>query len=563
MARSPADLAAIRRHCDRRLKALDNERTSWFSHWQDLSKFILPRRGRFLVSANQNDKGRKLNTAILDETATFASRTFASGLMSGITSPARPWFRFTLANRDPRNESGAVKKWAADLKDVVLATLARSNAYNALGAVYEELGVFGQGVLLVDEDDEDDIRCYALTVGEYYLGSSARLAVDSLYREFQMTVGQLVQRFGLDACSDRVKALHKAGTLDTEIDVVHAIEPNDNRVVDSALSEDMPFRSVYFEKGQNVDKLAALKGYAEFPAMCPRWATTGNDSYGRSPGMDGLPAVRSLQLLQRRLAELIDKSSRPPMTAPVTLQNQPMSLLPGGVTFVADPTGQTFKPAMLVQPTAITAVQADIAAKQRVVQRAFFEDLFLMLSQMDGVQPRQNLEVIERREEKMLMLGPALERLHDELLDPFLKRVISILGRRGKLPPPPQEILETGGELQIEYISVLAQAQKSVGLTSIERLFAFVGNQAAVNPSILDKIDMDAGVDAYADMLNAPPDVIVSAERVAAIRDARAKQAQQQQAAEQGLAAVQGAKLLSETEVGGGANALQRMTGLA
>lgn len=559
---SSPQIESLRKQCDRRLAALERERSSWFTHWQELSRYILPRRGRFLVAPNQGDKGAKLNSAILDETGTFAARTFAAGMMSGITSPARPWFRFTLGNRDPRRQSNAVRAWLDDVRQVTLDAFARSNAYNALGSIYEELGVFGTGVMLVDEDEEDDIRCYALTVGEYYLGSSARLAVDTLYRVFPMTVAQLVQRFGLARCSDNVQAMHKRGDLDVERDVVHAIEPNDKRVEGSALSGDKAFRSVYFERGAPADKVLAVRGYDDFPAMCPRWTTVGNDAYGRGPGMDGQPAVRAAQILARRQAELVDKTSRPPMQAPAMLRNEPMSALPGGVTFLPANSGDAFKPAFVVAPASIVAVREMQKEVRQTISRAFYEDLFLMLSQMDGIQPRQNLEVIERREEKMLMLGPALERLHDELLDRCLKRVFGILMRRNRLPAPPRELLEQGAELQIEYISVLAQAQKSVGLTSIERLLAFVGGQAAVNPAVLDKIDQDRAIEVYADMLNAPPDMLVANDQVAAVRQQRAQQQQQMQAAEMAMTVAKGAKVLSETDVGGGANALQRMAGM-
>lgn len=558
---SPAQIQSLRKQCERRLAALERERASWFAHWQELSRHILPRRGRFLVTPNQGDRGAKLNNAILDEAGTFAARTFAAGMMSGITSPARPWFRFTLGNRDPRRESQAVRAWLDDVRQVTLDAFARSNAYNALGSVYEELGVFGTGVMLIDEDDEDVIRCYVLTVGEYYLGSSARLAIDTLYRVFPMTVAQLVQRFGLERCSDDVAAMHRRGDLDVEREVVHAIEPNDRRVEGSALSQDKAFRSVYFERGAT-DGVLDVRGYDEFPAMCPRWTTCGNDAYGRGPGMDGLPAVRAAHLLARRQAELIDKTSRPPMQAPAMLKNEPMSALPGGVTFLPVNSGDAFKPAYVVSPAAIVAVREAQKELRQAISRAFYEDLFLMLSQMDGVQPRQNLEVIERREEKMLMLGPALERLHDELLDRCLKRVVGILMRRNRLPPPPRELLEGGAELQIEYISALAQAQKSVGLTSIERLLAFVGSQAAVNPAVLDKIDQDRAVEVYADMLNAPPDMLVANDQVAAVREQRARQQQQIQAAEVAMTVAKGAKVLSETDVGGGANALQRISGM-
>ena len=176
---SATQIQSLRSQCDRRLAALERERTSWFTHWQELSKFILPRRGRFLVSPNQGDRGGKINSAIRDESGTFAARTFAAGMMSGITSPARPWFRFTLGKRDPRRDSEEVRAWLDDIRQVTLDAFARSNAYNALGSVYEELGVFGTGVMLIDEDEEDDIRCYALTVAS--ISRLGATAIDTLY----------------------------------------------------------------------------------------------------------------------------------------------------------------------------------------------------------------------------------------------------------------------------------------------------------------------------------------------------------------------------------------------
>ena len=83
---------------ERRMGALDRERQSWFQHWRELSDNILPRRGQFLSFAGQSDRGRKLNGKMLDSTGTLAARTLASGLMSGVTSPARPWFRLTVGD---------------------------------------------------------------------------------------------------------------------------------------------------------------------------------------------------------------------------------------------------------------------------------------------------------------------------------------------------------------------------------------------------------------------------------------------------------------------------------
>jgi hypothetical protein len=398
-----------------------------------------------------------------------------------------------------------------------------------------------------------------MTVGEYFLGNSFRLNVDTVYRELPMTVGQLVQQFGKDACSLTVQRLYDNGTYDSEVPIVHAIEPNSYRVPDSPFSMDMPVRSVWYEKGADSDKVLRLSGHMDFPALCPRWEVLGNEAYGSGPGMDCLADVRSLQAVERKAAVMLDKGADPSMVGPPTLKNNPISMLPGGVTFVDETKDKRFRPAYEVRPEWLNAVEAKSRDFVDRVNRHLFVDLFLMISQMEGVQPRNNMEIIERKEEKMLMLGPVLENVHGELLDPMIGRIFNIALRRHLLPPIPRELADQ--DIEVEYTSILAQAQKAVATAGIERLFSFVGGLAAVKPDVVDKVNADKSIEEYADMLGVPAESVVPADEVEKLRAARAQQQAAANAAQMGMTAVQGAKVLSETEVGGGINALQRMVG--
>ncbi len=552
-----ADMAALRRHTDRRLAALDQERASWVPHWRELQRYVVPRRGRFLGTAHDGGRGGKLNQAILDTSGTAAARVLASGMMAGITSPARPWFRLTLADSDLADFPGA-RLWLDEAIKRMQRVIARSNIYDVLPVLYLELGVFGTAAVLLLEDFDDVVRAYPLTIGEYHLAASGRLAIDTLYRVFTMTVGQLCERFGREACSPRVQALYGEGRLDVEIEVVHAIEPNHHHMHDSPLAMAMPWRSLWYEKGSDATQVLALSGFADFPAMCPRWDVTGNDVYGRGPGMDALPDIRTLQVQAKRRASMIDKATNPPMVGPVSLKHEASNLLPGGITYLAETSEQRLRPAYEISPAWLQALAQETRDTREAVNRAFFVDLFLMVTQMQGVQPRNTLEIAERREEKMLMLGPVLERLHGELLDPMITRIFSVMQRRGLLPPAPPEL--EGRHLEIEYVSVLAQAQKAVATAGIERLAGFVGTLAGVKPDVADKFDFDQAVDEYADMLGVPARTIVPDERVAERRAARAQAAQAQAAVQLAMTGVQGAKLLSETDTGDGTNALQRLT---
>ena len=545
----------LRRHCERRMGALDRERQSWFQHWRELSDHILPRRGQFLSTPGQSDRGRKVNGKMLDSTGTLAARTLASGLMSGVTSPARPWFRLTVGDPALAQAEG-VRAWLDRVQEAMLRVFARSNLYNALATVYEELGVFGSAALLVLEDDEEIVRAWPLTVGEYWLASSDRLVVNTLYREFPLTVFQLVERFGRDAVSPLVREQYDAGTWDREVTVVHAVEPNEGRDLERADNRNMAFRSVYYEKSGADEGLLAVSGFETFPAMCPRWHLVGNDVWGRSPGMDALPDVKGLQILQKRFGQALEKMVNPPMVAPPNLRNDMASSVAGAVTYVADPTGVGFRPAYQINPP-LNHLASAIADRQRSIQAAFYADLFLMMSQLDDV--RSATEIVERREEKMVMLGPVLERLHDELLDPLIKRVFGLMERAGAVPPPPPAL--NGRAMDIEYVSSLAQAQRSVATGGIERFVSFAGRAAAMKPDVLDKLDIDETVDAYGDLLGVPGRLIVSTDKAEAARNQRAQVQQQQMALQASQAMAAGAEKLGRVDVGGGKNAIQALLG--
>jgi hypothetical protein len=529
----------------RRLSDLQNERSNYFGHWQELSEYILPRRGRFLTS-KRND-GSKKNNKIIDSTATMAVRTLAAGMMSGITSPARPWFR--LSTPEPEMmEQGEVKQWLFDVEKRMRDIFNRSNLYNALQTIYEELAVFGTGAMLVQEDYNDVIRCYPFTVGEYTLALSDRLEVNTFYREFDITVGQMIEWFGKENCSDGVQAMFRNGHIDKWQTIVQVIEPNFLRDTSKKDRFNMPFRSVYFEKGGSGDKFLAEEGYQEFPVMAPRWHVTGVDIYGRSPGMDALGDVKALQIEQKRKAQGIDKMVNPPMQAPSSLRGQPASVLPGGVTYVDNVTGNNggFRPVYEVNPR-LGELQQDIMETQSRIRQTFYADLFQMLSMSNRAQITAR-EIDERHEEKLLMLGPVLERLHAELLNPLIDRVFNIMLRNKLVPEPPKAL--QGVEIKVDYISMMAQAQRAIGTASIERVASFVGNLAGAIPTVLDKFDADQAIDEYAEMLGVPPRVVLSDDKVKEIRAQRQQQMAQQQAMQQLGEGAQAAKVLSEADTG-------------
>ena len=504
---------------------LRNERESWMAHWKEISDYLLPRSGRFFV--DDRNRGDKRHNNIYDSTGTRALRVLAAGMMAGMTSPARPWFRLTTS--DPQlDESAAVKAWLADVTRLMQMVFAKSNTYRALHSMYEELGAFGTASTIVLADFNSVIHHYTLTTGEFAMAADHRGQINTLYREFQMTVAQMVREFGRDNCSPTVQTLFDRGALEQWVTIMHAIEPRVDRDVTKRDDRNMAWKSVYFEHGGNEDQILRDSGFKEFPALCPRWATTGGDIYGNSPAMEALGDIKQLQHEQLRKAQGIDYKTKPPLQAPSSMKSRDVDTLPGGISFVdaAAPNGG-IRSAFEVNID-LSHLLADIQDVRERIKGSFYADLFLMLA--NGTNPQMTAtEVAERHEEKLLMLGPVLERMHNEILDPLIEMTFSRMVEAGIVPPPPDEL--QGMELNVEFVSMLAQAQRAIATNSVDRFVGNLGAVAGIKPEVLDKFDADRWADAYADMLGIDPELIVPGEQVALIRKQRAEAAQAQQQA--------------------------------
>lgn len=517
----PADAgsnASKRNRLLARKSALWTERSSWDAHWMELSEYQQPRLGRFQTT--DRNKGKKRHQNILDNTAIFAHRTLAAGMMSGMTSPARPWFRLTLADKDLM-ENAAVKLWLHKVTQLLQAVFAASNTYRALHSCYEELGLFGTWADLCLPNFNNVIHHYPLTVGEYALATDFEGNVNTMAREFQMTVAQLVGQFGRENCSTTVQNFYDTNHLDTWVDVNHIIEPRTDRDTRKMDSKNMPFKSCYFEPGidRYDERYLQESGFELFPVLAPRWVVTGNDVYGQSPGMECQGDVRQLQHQQLRKGQAIDYQTNPPIQVPLAYKDQARNRLPGGVMFVdANGPGGGVRSAYEVNLN-LQHMLGDIVDVRERIKQAYYADLFLMLAN-DTRSGITATEVAERHEEKLLMLGPVLERLDNELLTPKINLTFQYCAKAKILPQPPPEI--QGMEMKVELVSVLAQAQRMVAAQGVDRLLTTVGNLAALKPEVLDKVDFDQVVDDMGEMFGVNPALIVPDDAVAEIRKARA-----------------------------------------
>jgi Bacteriophage head to tail connecting protein len=542
MATVPGVGLTPRQRVMQRKGALWQERSSWLMHWREISEYQQPRLGRYMIT--DVNKGWKRHNSIYDNTAVKASRTLAAGMMSGMTSPARPWFKMELSDRELM-EYGPVKSWLFQVTNLMRDIFARSNTYRSLHQGYEELGLFGTWATVVLPDYDNVIHHYPMTVGEYAIGTDHKGRVNTLAREFQMTVGQMVSQFGIENCSATIKTMYDRNQLDAWVPIIHMVEPNEHRDTTKRDNKNMKFSSLYLEAGGNEQKFLSESGFKKFPALCPRWAVTGNDIYGNSPGMEAQGDVKQLQHEQLSKSQAIAYQVNPPIQVPSQYKDAAKSRLPGGIMFVdATSPGGGVRSAFEVNLNMQHLLEDIVDVRQRI-NGAYYADLFMMLAN-DTRSGVTATEVAERHEEKMLMIGPVLERLHDELLKPMIDITFDYCVDAGILPPPPKEL--ENKEINAVFISTLAQAQRIVSAQGMDRLLATVGNLAGLKPEVLDKIDMDQAIDDYGQMYGVNPEIIIPDDVVAQARTARAKQQAAMQSAATMPQVVDSAKTASEID---------------
>lgn len=566
-----------RQELDVLLTQLKNERQSFDSHWKDLGDFVLPRRPRF--NTTENNRGDRKNHKIVDSTATASARTLRSGMMSGVTSPARKWFLLDTPNPD-LSKNDVIKSWLFEVSERMQNIFLKSNLYNVLPILYSDIGNFGTGAAFVEEDEQDVLRLYPFPVGSYYLSSNARLQVNCFVREFRLTVRQLVEKFAKRTASGEiiwdnfsvyVKSLFEVKQLETWIDVVHVVRQNPDYNPDKIDPKFKRYESVYYEYGgssqinknyliNEPNKFLRESGYDYFPVLCPRWEINAEDVYGTDcPGMIALGDVRALQLMQRRKMQAIEKMVNPPMVGPTSMRQSKSSILPGDITYTDEREGQKgFRPAHEVN-FRVNELLLDIQDTQLRIKKAYYEDLFLMLAESDRRQITAR-EIQERHEEKLLALGPVLEQLNQDLLDPLIDIAFEIMLKKNLIPSIPEQL--RGQELKIEYQSIMAQAQKLIGIASVERFTGFASQIVAANPETLDKIDLDKIIEVYGDITGVPPGIVRSSDEVASIRGAREAARQKMAQQEQAIAGAKAAKDLSQAKTDDD-NALTRMIEMA
>ena len=569
--RRPVDRGwpALYTHLEARLAAMRTWRLSWWHHFSEIARYQLPRRWLPYVTANTNDRGIRRDHSIVDSTATLDGETCAGGMMTVICPPDRPWLQIGPAVKGIELDR-AGRMYFDDWTERLRFLHANTNFYDSQAQVFEDDVFFGTGVVIDYEDGDEVLACRNPAAGEYYLAAGADLNSQSLYLEERRTVSQIVEMFGLKACPEKIRELwaQKGAALEVEFVVGCAIEPNfavegpGGKPV-GKVPGGFAFREIYWliGEGQATGPLS-MTGFHDKPFSAMLWHKLSNDPYGRGPGSTALGDTIQLQLEQRQKSEALEKMVKPPMGADPALKSEPASQRPGSITYYDTSTGKKgYHPLYEVKPN-IEGITADILDIRNRIGRAFHAKLFRMIEELVNVRRDVTATEIDALTlERLMQLGPVIGRMYKEGLRSRIHRQMAIMERRGLAPRKPPSLQNV--PVEPEFISLLTMAQRSSATSSIERTYAFASQlEVGGFAGSKDVLRGDDGVRKYAELKGLDASLVNSPEDVRRVRDEQNRQAQLAALAQDAGALVQGAKVLSETDLGS-QNALTAALGMA
>lgn len=536
--------------------------------WKEVSRLVKPTMGEFDSEATED--GSKKHNDIINSTATKCLNIAVAGLLSGTMSPNRPWFQ--LEPEQPGfDQTPAVRIWMERVRKLLLDIFNASTLYQAAPSTLMHGLGFANGMLEHLDDFENVAFFRDIPGGSFVWGQDDRGVIDTFGSKRQYSAQQLLKKFGEDVLPENVKQALQTDHMLQDYTVLRFVEPNTQYNPSKAMAKYKRFAAYYIlldgsasavsTPTQQSKGLLRASGHDEFPFHPLRWDVKGSDSYAsNSPGLETLGDVKQLQATEKQKARALQKMVDPPLQGPATLQGKPVSGMAGSATLFhgGGQADKGLRPIYTVSPP-IQEMREDINAIERRIGESWFRDLFMAISNMEGIQPKNQLELTQRNQERLLQLGPVLLRLHREFLGGIITRTFNQCARAGLLPPAPQELQNAG--LKIRYISTMALAQQSAETDSIDRMFEFVARGVGVGfEDLLDTVDADQAAEKYATVLGVPADMMRSPEQVAEIREGRARQQAAAMAAEMANKGAAATKQLSDANMEGD-SALARMTG--
>ena len=498
-----------------RFDRLKTQRQNWESHWQEVADYMQPRKADVTKTRSKGDKRTEL---IFDSSPLQSVELLSASLHGMLTNPSTPWFSLKFKNEGMEGEDEA-KAWLESATEVMYSAFNQSNFQQEIFELYHDLITFGTAAMFIEEDEEDNVKFSTRHINEMYISENDKGRIDTVFRKFRISARAAIQKFG--SVSTNIAVIAKKDPYE-EVEILHAVYPRADFNPKKQDKENMKFESVYLDADSG-DELS-ISGFREFPFVVPRYLKASHEIYGRSPAMTALPDVKMLNEMSKTIIKSAQKQVDPPLLVPDDGFMLPVRTVPGGLNFYRAGTRDRIEPLNIGANNTLGLNMEE--QRRNSIRNAFYVNQLMM---QDGPQMTAT-EVIQRNEEKMRLLGPVLGRLQSELLKPLIDRVFAILMRRNLFAQAPEFL--SGQEIEIEYVSPLAKAQKSTELSSIMRAIEILGSLSNVAP-VFDHINMDKLVRHLTGIVGVPQKILKPQAELNAERQQAAQQQEQMQQMQQ------------------------------
>ena len=492
------------------------DRHNWDNHWQDIADYVLPTRD-FQV---KKTRGTQRRGRIYNTTAPEAAVQLAAALEGMLFNTGIRWFELTTEDESVNNLH-EVKEWLYDSTNRMLAYFDNTKSRFSLSAheAALDLVTFGTGVILVQES-KGMLKYQARDLSGIYLKSSDDGDIADVFREFTMPAWECVEVFGAGSVSEKTRKLAEdPEKKDKEINVLHHIYLRLEREYAKRDKTNKPWGSHYLE----VDEKHSLStgGFDENPYIIVRWSKAAEEVYGRSPAMEVLPTIKVVNAMARTTLEASELAVRPPVIVGAGTMEGPIRTAPGSIMYVRQGTRD------LPQPFN-SGTRPDVGhelmdREEMKIQKAFFADR-LSLPDQDRMTAT---EIIERRQQGLMVISPVLSRLYSEWLNPIIERTFRWMSARGLLAEMPSALLETN--MKINYVSPMAISRRASITQSFMQAMSAAQILVQINPEIMMNLDLDAVFRSLMTQNNVDPSFLNSEQEVAQTRQQMAEQQQAQQ----------------------------------
>lgn len=551
---------SVGRDVCQRLAELGTARQPWEAEWRDCADFCLPTASRGMRFAGvggsmdrltQGPATKDASRRRFDSTAIWAVDRLAAGMESLVAPSDEKWQEQGPTDPLSAEPSDEERQWYERLRNYQFA--ARYSPMSGFGNSNQKFIrsniVFGTGVIFTEEGfGKGSMGQRALPffyqhipLWQAFIALNAQDVPDTLYRRFSWTARQLVQKFGSDAVSARVRAAaedHRK--MDTPFDIIHAVQPREEAGLRGDGSvRNSAFASFYVEVENH--HLIRPSGYFDFPYAVGYWTQADSSGYGESPVMAVLDDVRGLNLSRKAALRSMQQFTDPPIAvAHDGVMNRP-NLNPRAVNFGAIDANGRLKIQPIITGQSPSVVQAIIEDQRNDVKEGLYNNLFQILIQNPQMTAH---EAMLRAAEKGDLLGPTgvkIQQAYSMVSD----REVGILERKGAFYPesplaPPESLAgKSFGARSTSPLDRLRQAKEGTGIMAT---YQVAGQIAAVrgDPSVLDNLDDDEALKVLSRINGTPARIMRTGDRVEQLREQRMQELQQQKAmemAQQGAAA--------------------------